>query len=339
MSSASLESGAPALGRDIALVFPGQGSQFVGMGQRLHGASDTARRIFRQADEALGFSLSRLCFEGPADELEDTYNSQPAILTVSYAALEALRERLGHLGQALSPAAVAGHSLGEYTALVSAGVIDFGDALHLVRERGRLMKEAGTERPGGMAAVIGLSNEQLEAVCAEASRDGGIVVVANDNCPGQTVISGEVEALERAMALASAAGAKRVVRLGISIASHSPLMERAGQQLSDLVQKVSFREPVTPIVSNISGRFITSVDDLKKNVGQHMVRPVMWSGSVREMVDHGVDTFLEVGPGQVLSGLIRRVKREARTLSLADLGISLDANGIVGAAAAKIRND
>lgn len=339
VSSTGPEPGGTTLGRDLALVFPGQGSQFVGMGQRLHEASETARRVFRQADDALGFSLSRLCFEGPADELEDTYNSQPAILTVSYAALEALRERLGHLGEALSPVCVAGHSLGEYTALVSAGVIDFGDALSLVRERGRLMKEAGTERPGGMAAVIGLSSEQLETVCATASRGGGIVVVANDNCPGQTVISGEVEALERAMALASAAGAKRVVRLGISIASHSPLMDRAGQQLSDLVQKVSFREPVTPVVSNISGRFITSVDEMKRNVGQHMVRPVQWTGSVREMVDHGVDTFLEVGPGQVLSGLIRRVKREVRTLSVADLGISLDPTGLVGAAAAKIRNE
>lgn len=337
--SASLDTGTAALGRDIALVFPGQGSQFVGMGQRLHGASDTARRIFRHADESLGFSLSKLCFEGPADELEDTYNSQPAILTVSYAALEALRERLGHLGESLSPVCVAGHSLGEYTALISAGVIDFEDALHLVRERGRLMKEAGVERPGGMAAVIGLSSEKLEAVCAEASSEGGIVVVANDNCPGQTVISGEVEALERAMAMASEAGARRVVRLGISIASHSPLMDRAGQQLSDLVQKISFREPATPIVSNITGRFVTSVDDLKRNMGQHMVRPVQWSGSVLEMVDHGVDTFLEVGPGQVLSGLIRRVKRGVRTLSVADLGISLDAAETVGAEAATIRTD
>lgn len=337
--SATLEPGTPVLGRHTALVFPGQGSQFVGMGERLHGASETARRIFREADETLGASITRLCFEGPADELEDTFNSQAAILTVSYAALEALRERLGHLGETLSPLCVAGHSLGEYTALVSAGVIDFGDALSLVRERGRLMKEAGTEHPGGMAAVIGLSSEQLEAVCAEASSGGGIVVVANDNCPGQTVISGDVKALERAMALASAAGAKRVVRLGISIASHSPLMERAGQQLSDLVQKVSFSEPVTPIVSNITGRFVTSVEDLKRNVGQHMVRPVMWSGSVREMVDHGVDTFLEVGPGQVLSGLIRRVKREVRTLSVADMGISLEAGGIVGAAAAKMRTE
>jgi [acyl-carrier-protein] S-malonyltransferase len=183
------------------------------------------------------------------------------------------------------------------------------------------MKEAGTERPGGMAAVIGLDSADLARVCEEASRGGGIVVVANDNCPGQTVISGELDALERAMELATALGARRVVRLGVSIASHSPLMERAGSQLSELVSRVSFHEPVTPIVANITGRFVTSVDELKRNVGQHVVRPVMWSGSVREMLDHGVGTFLEVGPGQVLGGLIRRVKREVRTLTSADFGV------------------
>jgi [acyl-carrier-protein] S-malonyltransferase len=306
---------------DIAFVFPGQGSQFVGMGQRLHEVSEAARRAFQQADDILGFSLSRLCFEGPADELEDTLNAQPAILTVSHAALEALRERWQALGQVISPLCVAGHSLGEYSALVAAGVLDFSDALRLVRERGRLMKEAGTERPGGMAAVIGLEAADLAEVCEDASEAGGIVVVANDNCPGQTVISGELGALERAMSLAAGRGARRVVRLGVSIASHSPLMERAGQQLNDLTIKVPFRAPTTPIVANISGRFVTSVDELKRNVGQHVVKPVMWTGSVREMVDHGVDTFLEVGPGEVLSGLIRRIKREVQTLTATDLGV------------------
>jgi [acyl-carrier-protein] S-malonyltransferase len=323
------------LGYDVAFVFPGQGSQFVGMGQRLHDISESARRVFRQADEALGFPLSKLCFEGPADELEDTINSQPAILTVSYAALEALRERWRQIGDIANPKCVAGHSLGEYTALVSAGVLDFADALHLVRERGRLMKEAGTERPGGMAAVMGLSSDELRSVCADASAEGGIVVVANDNCPGQTVISGEIVALERAMAMAELRGAKKVVRLGISIASHSPLMDRAGQQLTDLVQKVSFSEPVTPIVANLTGRFVTSVDEIKRNVGQQMVRPVMWSSSVLEMVDNGVGTFLEIGPGQVLGGLIRRVKREVRTLTAADFGLPLGKAEVVRAPAAK----
>jgi [acyl-carrier-protein] S-malonyltransferase len=310
----------------VAFVFPGQGSQFVGMGQRLHEISGAARRVFAQADEALGFSLSKLCFDGPADELQDTINAQPAILTVSHAAMEALRERWQQVGGAIAPIAVAGHSLGEYSALVSAGSLDFGDAVRLVRERGRLMQEAGHERPGGMAAVIGLSSEQLAKVCQLASRDGEIVVVANDNGPGQTVISGELRALERAMELATLHGAKKVVRLGISIASHSPLMERAGQQLNEVATKFSFREPVTPVVANLTGRFVGSVDEIRRNVGQQMVRPVQWTGSVYEMVDAGVGTFLEVGPGQVLSGLIKRIKREVKTLSVADFGLPLGAS-------------
>ncbi len=320
----------------VAFVFPGQGSQYVGMGQRLHEISEAARRVFAQADEALGFSLSKLCFDGPADELQDTINAQPAILTVSHAAMEALRERWQQGGGAIAPSAVAGHSLGEYSALVSAGSLDFGDAVRLVRERGRLMQEAGRERPGGMAAVIGLSNEALHKVCQLASMDGEIVVVANDNGPGQTVISGELRALERAMELATLHGAKKVVRLGISIASHSPLMERAGLQLNDVASRVSFSEPTTPVVANLTGRFVTSVEEIRKNVGQQMVRPVQWTGSVYEMVDAGVGTFLEVGPGQVLSGLIRRIKREVKTLSVADLGLPLGSSESPASNAARL---
>jgi [acyl-carrier-protein] S-malonyltransferase len=309
------------LGQHVAFVFPGQGSQFVGMGQRLHEISDSARRVFRQADEILGFPLSKLCFEGPEEELEDTINAQPAILTVSHAALEALRERWQQMGFSVSPVCVAGHSLGEYSALVSAGALDFGDALLLVRERGRLMKEAGTERPGGMAAIIGLSSAELRQVCEEASGDGGIVVLANDNCPGQTVISGEIVALEKAMRLAVDRGARKVVRLGISIASHSPLMDHASDQLSQIATSVKFNEPIMPIVSNITGRFVTSVDEIRRNVGQQVIRPVNWTGSVIEMLDSGVETFLEIGPSQVLGSLIRRVAKEVRTLSVADLGV------------------
>lgn len=322
-------------GDQVAFVFPGQGSQYVGMGERLHEISGAARRVFEQADEALGFRLSRLCFDGPANELQETINAQPAILTVSHAALEALRERWQQVGGTIAPSAVAGHSLGEYSALVSAGSLEFGDAVRLVRERGRLMQEAGRERPGGMAAVIGLSSETLARVCLMASMDGEIVVVANDNGPGQTVISGELRALERAMELATLHGAKKVVRLGISIASHSPLMERAGQQLSEVATRVSFGEPATPIVSNLTGRFVTSVEEIRRNVGQQVVRPVQWTGSVYEMVDAGVGTFLEVGPGQVLSGLIKRIKREVKTLSVADLGLPLGSSDAAKSGAAK----
>jgi [acyl-carrier-protein] S-malonyltransferase len=319
MDNLAFVSALPTADEKFALVFPGQGSQYIGMGQQLYERFTVARSVFQQAEDVLGIALAKLCFEGPADALDDTVNAQPAIFTVSIAALEVLRERYQALGQQLTPIAVAGHSLGEYSALVAAGALDFSDGLQLVQERGRLMKEAGAERPGGMAAVLGLDRDALSALCLEASKDGGIVVLANDNCPGQSVISGEVVALERAMSLALREGARKAVRLGISIASHSPLMERAGQQLSLLLDRVHLHEPVVPIVSNITGKVSGSVDELRRNLQGHVVRPVMWNNSVGSMLDSGVTTFVEVGPGNVLSGLIRRVKRDARTLTLNDL--------------------
>lgn len=294
------------------------------MGRQLHDHFPAAQKVFEQADAILGFRLSQLIFEGPDDVLGDTINAQPAILTVSVAALEALRDHYQSVGDRLNPVMVAGHSLGEYTALVAAGALDFRDALQLVRERGRLMKEAGEERPGGMAAVVGLERDDLLSICDQVRAEGaGVVVLANDNCPGQSVISGEIPALERALELAVEHGARRAIRLDISIASHSPLMERAGRQLSEIVARIHFDEPVIPIVSNLTGRLSTSVEELRHNVGDHMVRPVMWTNSVREMVDHGTTTFLEIGPGNVLSGLIRRIKRDVKTVSLADLGLSV----------------
>ena len=307
----------------VALVFPGQGSQFVGMGKALYEASAAARRIFDQADETLGFPLTGLCFHGPADELEDTINAQPAILTVSIAALEALKERVAEAGHRIDPTVVAGHSLGEFTALIAAGVIDFPAGLQLVRERGRLMKEAGEVNPGGMAAVIGLDAAVLAAVCSDAA-DDGVIAVANDNCPGQTVISGEIAALLRAMEMAKERGAKRVARLGISIASHSPLMERVSAGLSELMSRLEMLSPQVPVVANVTGTAMSSVEDIRQELAYHVERPVNWTRSVAEMVNGGVTTFVEVGPGEVLSGLIRRINRDVTTLSLSDLGLPAD---------------
>jgi [acyl-carrier-protein] S-malonyltransferase len=302
-----------------AFVFPGQGSQYVGMGKQLYETSPAARQVFEEADAVLGFPLSQLCFEGPQEELDDTINAQPAILTVSIACLEALRERyyLMGLGPVLAPMLVAGHSLGEYTALVAADVLKFSDALKLVRERGRLMKATGDERPGGMAAVIGLDEATLEDVCRQA-QDAGIVTLANANSPGQTVLSGEIAALQRAMELARERGARLVQRLAVSIASHSPLMSQVARGLYDLLGQIPLHPPRIPLVANISGQVLTSVDDLRLELSQQVVFPVQWTRSVQSMMAAGVETFVELGPNKVLSGLIRRISGNVQAISLSD---------------------
>lgn len=306
------------LGDGIALVFPGQGSQTVGMGRALGEASPAARETLREADDELGFALSRLLVEGSATELDDTLNAQPAILAVSIASLRALEERATAEGVRIAPLVVAGHSLGQFSALVAADVIDFRNALRLVRERGRLMKEAGTERPGGMAAVIGLDDGRLVEICREAETEG-IINVANANCPGQTVISGEVAALERAMELAKAAGARRVARLPVSIASHSPLMADVSRQLGERIGGIQLRDPSVPVVGNVSGAPVTTADGIRSELAHHVERPVNWTASVRAMIDLGAATFIELEPGQVLSGLIKRIDRNVRTTSASDL--------------------
>jgi [acyl-carrier-protein] S-malonyltransferase len=295
------------------------------MGKALYEASSAARRIFQQADEILGFKLSQLCFEGPAEELEDTINAQPAILTVSLACLAAIRERLDAVGHGWQPPRfVAGHSLGEYTALVAAGSLDFGDALRIVRERGRLMKESGDHRPGGMAAVIGLDRTSLEAACERASTEtGGIVSLANANSPEQFVISGERIALDRAIELIREAGARTVVPLRISIASHSPLMQQAASRLAEIIDRSPLRDPQVPVVTNIAGQVRTSAEHIRGELTSQMVAPVEWVGSVREMVANGVDTFVEIGPGQVLSRLIRRISSDVKAISLNDAVVAL----------------
>lgn len=306
----------------VALIFPGQGSQFVGMGLELAAMSPAAKRVLDQADAILGFPLTEIMFHGPAEILEDTINAQPAILAASVAALEAMQERLAEQGKQITPALVAGHSLGEFTALVAAGSLDYPEALRLVRERGRLMREAGEQRPGGMAAVLGLDDEVLADVCREASA-AGIVVLANANCPGQTVISGEVQALERAMALAKERGAKRVARLGVSIASHSPLMQDASAQFAAVVAQTTLREPAVPVVANVSAEPMTDVAGIREELSRQIASPVNWTGSVRRMIEEGVTTFIELGPGQVLTGLIKRIDRSVQAVGLGDLGLGL----------------
>ena len=301
-------------------VFPGQGSQFVGMGRELYDESPAARTIFEQADRLMGGEITRLCFEGEEEELEQTMNAQPAILTVSVASLAALRERAALHGRRLTPAFVAGHSMGEYSAMVAADVLDFAEALPLVRERGRLMQESGVANPGGMAAVIGLDLTALESIVRRA-RELGEVALANMNSPLQTVISGEVGALLHAMELAREEGAKRVARLRVSIASHSPLMQRAASELSERLSHINLREPCIPIVANITGQMLHSAEEIKRELADGLCKPVQWTRSVLEMANAGGRTFVEFGPGQVLSGLIRRISSDVQAVSYRDVDL------------------
>jgi len=293
----------------LALVFPGGGSQYVSMGRDVYARYPAARRIFEEADAILGFPLSRLCFEGPEEELTDTVNAQPATLTTSAALLAALREQMG---DKLVPDFVAGHSTGEYTALLAAGVFDFPSAIRLVRERGRLMKDAGQKQPGVMAAVLGLEAGPLRSICDEV----GDVWLSNDNAPGQIVLSGSRLALERASQLAVERGARRVIPLTVSIASHSPLMAPAAESLAAIVAGLSLSRARVPIVGNVSASAIVEPADIRRELVQHITSLVRWTESVQYMVANGVQTCVEIGPKNVLSSLIKRIDRGVRVLSV-----------------------
>ena len=284
--------------RGLAYIFPGQGSQYVGMGKDIAHAFDPARRIFERADEVLGFRLSTVCFEGPEDELRQTRNTQPAIFLHSMALASVLRGAKATMA--------AGHSLGEYSALVYAGAISFEDGLRLVRLRGELMQQAGVELPGTMAAIVGLDPAVLEDVCKNAETDG-VVRPANFNSPGQVVISGSVAGVRKAMQLAKAAGAKLAKELPVSGAFHSPLMEPAREGLKAALETVAIRDAEFPVYANVTASAVTSAREIRRLLFEQLTKPVRWEETVANMVADGASRFVEIGPGKVLQGLVKRI--------------------------------
>ena len=295
-----------------AFVFPGQGSQNVGMGLELYNVSSAAREVFEEADDSLGFSLSDLIFNGPSDVLQDTVNSQPAIMLVSIACWKAWLEYLG--SDVRSPVSVAGHSLGEYTSLVVSGVLSFSDGLKLVRERGRLMHEAGLSRPGGMAAIIGLDDFALEHICAETG-----VELANINSDEQFVISGDKIAVVRAMDLASAQGAKKTLSLPVSGAFHSSLMAQAQEGLKDAIASLELKDPIIPVIANSTGLPMITMSEVRQELVHGLCHCVQWRNSVKYIVGTGVSQFVEFGPARVLTSLIKRIDKNVQAVTLSDL--------------------
>jgi [acyl-carrier-protein] S-malonyltransferase len=296
-----------------AFIFPGQGSQELGMGRSLAEVDPSAAKVFQQADEILGYPLTEICWNGPEDDLNDTFHTQPALLSHSTAVLEAFRARF----PSFKPAYTAGHSLGEYTALVASGALTFYDALTLVQERGRAMKAAGEFQPGGMAAVLGMELELVEATCREVTIDGDDGVwIANDNCPGQVVISGHEAAITRATERLLELGARKVIRLAVSIASHSPLMEPALMDFNQTLHSANLLDPQIPTIGNVEASILKSASDVRRDLNAQLTARVRWTETIRSMIDAGVDTFIEFGPKSVLADLLRRINRTVKGLSL-----------------------
>ncbi|KJR43772.1 malonyl CoA-ACP transacylase [Candidatus Magnetoovum chiemensis] len=296
--------------KKLAYVFPGQGSQYVGMGLDLYEKYSTAKDTFAKASDVLGYDIAQLCFYGPKEELNKTFRTQPCLLTVSMAAYNVLIER------GLKPSMLAGHSLGEYSALAAAGVLSLKDALGLTHKRGAFMQEAVPVGKGLMAAIIGLDRDKVDDICLNLS--SGYASPANYNCPNQIVIAGEKDAVEEAIKLAKEAGAKKAVPLAVSVPSHCALMIEASNRLADLLKTIEFKKPDIPIVNNADGMVLSSVDSIKSSLIRQLNSPLLWDDSIRTIIDSDIETFIEVGPGKALSGLIKRIDQNINIFNVED---------------------
>lgn len=297
----------------VAFVFPGQGSQTVGMCKAFYDEYAVARQVFEEADEALGFSITKMCFEGPESDLRLTYNTQPAILTASTACAAVLKEK------GISCDVAAGHSLGEYSALVNTGALAFADAVRIVRKRGQFMQEAVPVGEGSMAAVLGLESDKIVEICQAVEAEGGEAVQAvNFNCPGQVVIAGAVNAVNKAVEALKAAGAKRAVLLPVSAPFHSTLMKPASERLAEVLAPIEIKDITIPVVANVTAKEVTSGAEIKELLIKQAAMPVLWETSVRNMVADGVDTFVEVGPGKVLTGFTKKIAKGLPALNIED---------------------
>ncbi|WP_449539976.1 ACP S-malonyltransferase [Ferdinandcohnia sp. Marseille-Q9671] len=297
---------------NIAFVFPGQGSQIVGMGKELADSSEVVKEVFTRADNTLEEELSTLIFSGSQEKLTLTVNAQPALLTTSIAILEKFKEAN------ITPHYVAGHSLGEYSALVAAGALRFEDAVYTVRKRGEFMEEAVPAGEGSMAAILGMNSVELQEVTESISATGNPVQLANINCPGQIVISGSAEGVKQACELAKEKGAKRAIPLVVSGPFHSSLMEPAAEKLRSVLEKIEIKDASVPVIANVNAEEMTSATQIKENLVKQLYSPVLWENSIEYMLDKGVDTFIEIGPGKVLSGLIKKVNRRVSTYAISD---------------------
>jgi [acyl-carrier-protein] S-malonyltransferase len=307
----------------IAFIFPGQGSQYAGMAREFIENFRESKEVFDIAGSALGYDLAELCMRGPVERLNMTEVTQPAILAASIAILRPLERR------GLAASAAAGHSLGEYTALTAAGCFELSDAVLLVQKRGRFMQEAVPAGAGLMAAVLGMERGDVEKTCLEAAKNG-IVAPANYNSPGQIVIAGEKQAVEKAMELARAGGAKKVVPLAVSVPSHCAMMKTAGERLAQELERVAINEPGIPIVNNADAKFLRTASEIRPSLVRQISSPLFWEDSIRAMAADGYDTFVEIGPGKVLTGLVKRIAREARALNVEDLKSMNDTLSSVG---------